>query len=273
MKNGMLTRKTQKLARIWVIYACISLVIGLAVFYFAGLRPRRVTPILMYHSVSRETNTSLCVTPENFNRQMKFLTDNNYSVITIRELIESIRNGKQYLPRTVVITFDDGFEDNFTHVFPVLAKHGMPAAIFLITGYIGRKDGYLTWDQVRLMQKNGITFGGHTRNNVYLPLITDTAGIWGEIAGSREDIKKNTGTVADFFCYPTGGFNEEIKKVVRKAGYKAACTTNRGPGRSNRDIYALKRVKITNSDTRKPFHFRAKVSGFYNAFRKIKKSN
>ncbi|MBU1127658.1 MAG: polysaccharide deacetylase family protein [Candidatus Omnitrophica bacterium] len=204
---------------------------------------------------------------------MKFLADNGYSVIAMAELAEAISNGKQYLPHTVVITFDDGFEDNFTYAFPVLAKHGMPAVMFLITGYVDRKDGYLTWDQVRLMQKNGITFGGHTRNNVYLPSITDTAGLRDEIAGSREDIKENTGAVADIFCYPTGGFNEEIKEVVKNAGYKAACTTNRGPARLNRDIYALKRAKITNSDMKKPFHFRAKLSGFYNAFRKIKKSD
>ena len=268
----MSKRKTQRSLRNWIIYLCATLAIGLTAFYFIGMRPLRVTPILMYHSVSNDKST-LCVTPETFKRQMKFLDDNGYSVITIEELVKAIKDGKQYLPRTVVLTFDDGLADNFTYAFPVLVKHGMPATIFLVTGNMDKEDGYLTWDQVRLMQKNGIMFGGHTRNNVYLPSITDEVGLWNEIAGSREDVKKNTGSSAEVFCYPTGGFSEEIKEVVKKAGYKAACATNRGPGRRNRDIYALKRVKITNSDMSKPLHFRAKLSGFYNAFRKIKKSH
>ena len=231
------------------------------------MRPRRVTPILMYHSVREDRENTLSVTPDNFARQMAFLKNNGYMLISLDELVEKIKDRRTFLPRTVVITFDDGYEDNFTNAFPVLEKYGMPATIFLVTGYVNAKKGYLNWDQVRLMGKSGIGFGGHTRNNVYLPSVDDENTLWSEVAGSKEDIEAQTGGKVLYFCYPTGGFNEKVKRAVKKAGYKGACATNRGFDRLNRDVYELNRIKITDSDMNKPFHFRAKLSGFYNVFR------
>jgi len=273
MKNKRLVNKAAVRSRKWFGVVCLVLVLAVVAAYFTILLPRRVTPILMYHSVSYTEGSSIHVTPENFNKQMKFLSDSGYSVITMEKLAEEISGGRRYLPGTVVITFDDGFEDNFTRAFPVLAKYDMPAVIFLVTGYVGADEDYLKWDQIALMQKNGITFGSHTRSNAYLPSLTDKKAIVDEVAGSRHDIYVHTGKMPDFFCYPTGGFNEQIKNAVMKAGYKAACTTNRGRDRSNRDLYELNRVKITNSDMNRPWHFRAKLSGFYNAFRRLRNSN
>jgi len=223
---------------------------------------------LMYHSISDKKNSSLCVGPANFARQMEFLHKRGYSVISLDALVREIKKGRTYLPGTVVITFDDGFEDNFISAFPVLARHKMPAIIFLITDYLDEQKGYLKWDQVLLMRKNGIEFGGHTRSNFYLPSITDGAVLLEEVAGCKRDIEEHTGGSAEYFCYPLGGFDEKVKDAVKRAGYRGACTTNRGFDRSNRDVYELNRIKATNSDMNKPFHFRAKLSGFYNLFRR-----
>jgi len=247
-----------------VLLVLAALAAGFYAFYMG---PRRVIPILMYHSISGDKSSTLNVSPENFERQMAFLKDQGYSVISLEEAVESIKKGRRFIPGTVVLTFDDGYRDNFLNAFPVVSRYGMPATIFLITDYVGRNPDYMTWDHVRLMIKNGIDFGGHTRTNVYLPSVNDPEKLEWEIAGCREDIRVNTGGEADHFCYPTGGFNAKVKEAVRSAGYKAACTTNRGKDRLNRDVYELKRVKVTNSDTTKPLHFRAKLSGFYNVFR------
>jgi peptidoglycan/xylan/chitin deacetylase (PgdA/CDA1 family) len=256
----MKTRKITSFIIILAVLAVLSL-------YFLYMHPRRVTPILMYHSISRNEGDTLSVAPENFSRQMTFLKEKGYSVISLDELVDNISKGIRYIPNTVVITFDDGAEDNFTNAFPVLKRYNMTATIFLITGYVGEEKGYLNWDQVRLMQANGIKFGGHTRNNVYLPSVKDETVLWTEIAGPKVDIKANTGKEIGYFCYPMGGFNEKVKEIVKQAGYKGACTTNRGYDRKNLDVYELNRVKITDSDMTKPFHFRAKLSGYYNAFR------
>lgn len=257
-----------------ILKKILALTIVLALFavsfYFFYMKPRRVTPILMYHAIGGDKSSTLHVTPGNFSRQMKFLRDNGYSVISLDDLVDGIKSGKQFVPKTVAITFDDGFEDNYLYAFPVLAKYDMPVIIFLITGYAGEREGYVSWDQVRLMMDNDIDFGGHTRNNVYLPALQDTRRLWEEVKGCREDIKDHTGKEAEYFCYPTGGFNEKVKTAVKNAGYKGACTTNRGFDRRNRDVYELNRVKVTNSDTTRPFHFRAKLSGYYNVFRGLR---
>jgi len=213
------------------------------------------------------------VAPENFSRQIKYLNRAGYSVIPLDELIQGIKNRKKFPLKTVVITFDDGFEDNYLNAFPVLARYKMPAIIFIMTDYVGKKEGYLTWDQIRVMMNNGIDFGGHPRTGQYLPSIKTEKELFFEIAGCKSDIESNIGKEVKYFCYPIGGFNNEVKKVVKESGFKGACTTNRGFDKLNKDVYELNRIKITNSDTVKPFHFRAKLSGYYNLFRHGKKGD
>ncbi len=254
-----------------ILSILLIVALGATSFYFFYMLPRRTTPILMYHYVNGDKSNTLNVSRENFSRQMKFLKDSSYSVISLDELVRRIKKGEGFIPKTVVITFDDGMEDNYLNAFPVLAKYDMPASMFLITGYIGTKEGYLKWDQVRLMMENGIDFGGHTRNDVYLPAVEETHRLWEEVAGCKKDIELETGRSVKYFCYPIGGFNEKVKLAVQKAGYEGACTTNRGFDRCNRDVYELNRVKVTNSDMTSPFHFRAKLSGFYNIFRRLRK--
>jgi peptidoglycan/xylan/chitin deacetylase (PgdA/CDA1 family) len=253
-----------------IFISLLVIIVALAAFFHFYIRPRYTVPVLMYHSISEDDPGSMYVKPENFRRQMDFLEKAGYSIISLEELVEGTNSGRKFPYGTVVITFDDGFEDNYLNAFPVMAKYNFPATIFLITGYVGEKEGYMNWDQVRVMIANGISFGGHTRNNVYLPSLTDNAKLWEEISGSKKDIEQATGSVVDHFCYPIGGFNDNIKNTVKKAGYKGACTTNRGNDRYNKDVFEINRVKITNSDTTKPFNFRAKLSGYYNFFRSLR---
>lgn len=255
------------------IILVFAIIIAVGSFYFFYMRPRHVVPILMYHSVSRDKSSSLSVRPENFSNQMRYLDKAGYSVITLDELVQGIKKAEKFPPRTVVVTFDDGFEDNYLNAFPILAKYNMPAIIFLMTGYVDQKAGYLTWDQVKLMMQNDIDFGGHTRSGVYLPSIDDEKELFSEIEGSKKDLEKETGEKAKYFCYPIGGFNDRVKEAVKKSGYEGACTTNRGFDKLNQDVYELNRVKITDSDTSKPFHFKAKLSGYYNLFRSERKGD
>ncbi|MDD5634554.1 MAG: polysaccharide deacetylase family protein [Candidatus Omnitrophica bacterium] len=256
--------------RSFLMVAAVAVLVLGAVFYLSYIKPQRVVPILMYHAVGDVKGNTLYVSPENFKKQMTFLHDRGYTVISLDKLVDAIASGVKFMPKTVVVTFDDGLKDNYINAFPVLVKYNMPATIFLITGSVDKRENYLNWDQVELMAKNNIDFGGHTRNNVYLPEVTDDNKLRAEIDGSKKDIEENTGREVKYFCYPTGGFNENIKRIVAESGYKGACTTNRGLVRGNTDVYELKRVKVTNSDMEKPFHFKAKISGYYNLFRKIR---
>ena len=251
-----------------LIYAIIILAV-LNAFYFFWLSPRYVVPILMYHRFGYESG-SLFVTPENFKRQMNYLKNKDYNVISLHELVRGIKSKEKFSRNTVVITVDDGFKDNFTYAYPVFKKHSFPAEIFIVAGNIGKKKEYLNWDEINTMLEDGISFGGHTKNHAYLPSVKSEKVLWNEIAGCKRLIERNISGEVDFFCYPIGGFNDEVKKIVKKAGYNGACTTNRGFAELNKDVYELKRIKIKNSDMNKPFSFRAKLSGYYNLFRSKK---
>lgn len=243
-----------------------------AAFYIFWLSPRYTVPILMYHRFGYEKG-SLFVSPENFARQMTYLKQNGYNVISLRELAEGIRANKRFKHNTVVITIDDGYEDNYKYAYPILKRYNFTATIFIAVNSIGNNKDFLRWDEVMLMLRDKITFGAHTKNNVYLPSITNDRALWDEIGGAKKLIEENIGTSVDYFCYPTGGFTEETKEMVKKAGYKAACTTNRGFADFNKDLYELKRVKVTNSDGNKPLSFWAKLTGYYNLFRTKKKGH
>jgi len=247
----------------------LSLIVTFFLFYFSWLSPRYTVPILMYHRFGYESST-LFVTPENFDRQMTYLKNKNYNVIAFDKLVEGIKSRKKFGHKTVVITIDDGYKDNFIYAYPVLKKHGFPVTIFIITSYIGARDDFMSWEDIELMAKDNISFGGHTKNQVYLPAIKNKEILWDEIAGCKHIIEDRLGTSIDYFCYPNGAFTEEVKAMVKKAGYKGACTTNRGLVAQNTDVYELKRIKVTNSDMNSPFNFWTKLAGFYNFFRSKK---
>jgi len=247
----------------------ISVIILLGVFCFFWLTPKYAVPILAYHSVAYKEDSPFVV-PENFIKQMEYIKKKGYEVITLDELVESIKNKKRLKRNKVVITFDDGYKNNFEYAYPILKKFGFPATIFLATNYIGNDERFLDWDQVRIMSKNNISFGSHTKAHFYLGVINDEKGAFEEIVGSKKRIEQEIGIAVDYFCYPGGGFNERVKEIVKQAGYKGACATNRGFVNFNKDAYELKRIKVNNSDGVKPFSFWMKLKGYYNLIRKKK---
>jgi len=231
---------------------------------------KHTVPILMYHKVEphsiRQADT---VTPETFRRQMQYLKDHGLHVLSLQEF-SSYLSRKQPFPRNaVLITFDDGYKNNFTDAYPILRSFGFPAVIFISPAQTGQP-GYLTWDEVHQLQKGGIAFGSHGMTQAYLPKMSEEQRRI-EIFGSKKVLEENLGTKVEFFCYPVGGFNDVIKDMVRQAGYQGAMASNRGDDRFGTDVYQIKRVRMSNTDLLSIVLW-AKVSGYYNFFRKQKKS-
>lgn len=247
-------------------------------FCFFWIHPRYSVPMLTYHSIDYGKGL-LSVSPENFEKQMRYLKEKGFNVISLNELVGGMKNRKKFTHNAVVLTFDDGYENNFTYAYPILKKYGFPATIFLITNNIGVNAAFLTWDEVKEMSKNKISFGGHTKNHVYLPSIVKEDILWNEISGCKKAIEDHVEIPADYFCYPLGGFTEKAEIFVRRAGYKGACVTNRGDYKLNKyNFYELNRISIRNgnpdfsfSNIFNPIRFRAKLSGYYNIFRASRK--
>jgi peptidoglycan/xylan/chitin deacetylase (PgdA/CDA1 family) len=231
---------------------------------FCWWKPFYVVPILNYHSVNTIAFTDTpAVNPEVFARQMEFIRKNGYKVISLDEYIQKRLAGEKLI-NTVVITFDDGYDDNYTYAFPILKKYHFPATVFVVAKDIN-KPRFLKSGQIREMEKDGITFGSHTINHAYLPAVLEEEDLRSEIIDSKLLLEKETGKPVDYFCYPIGGFNDEAKALVKLAGYKAAFTTNRGRGKLNQDLYALKRVKLGQKNP-PGIVLWLKLSGYYMAF-------
>ena len=232
------------------------------------LSDKYVVPIVMYHHVDIKEHKDLnTVSPASFEHQMDFIKKNGYHVISLDALVEAIKENKPMPHKSVVITFDDGYDDNYSYAYPILKQRQFPATIFLISDFIG-KEGYLDWSQIKEMLKNGVSFGSHTRHHAYLPGVKNIGMLMDEIEQSKNIIERNLGQKVNYFCYPFGGFNPVVKEIVKQSGYKAAVTTNRGFERYNKDLYEIKRVRFKDKDSDLVMRF--KLSGFYNLFRGIK---
>jgi len=191
---------------------------------------------------------------------MSFLKRRNYNVVRLEDLPELIKKGN--IPyKTIAITFDDGYENNYKEAYPILKEFGLPATIFISPGFIGR-DGYLTWDQVVEMSESGlVSIGSHAMTHAYLPDLAEQK-LRMEIFDSKRAIKSHTRKDIASFSYPVGAFNDYVRDKVVKAGYSIAVATNPGKDYPKHDIFAMKRVRISRTSDNL-LVFWIETSGFY----------
>lgn len=227
----------------------------------ARLRP---VPVLLYHFIDGEGGKSgLSVTFAHFEQHIKYLMKHNFRVIAAEEFLEAAQSGKRLPQNSVIITFDDGEDAFYTKVYPLLLKYQIPATVFVITEWID-KPGYLSWRQLRIMSPEVVTIGSHTASHRYLPDIP-LDEVKKEFMESKQVLEKELKRPVSFLSYPVGGFSADIERAAQETGYLAAFTTNRGNNFWQRDLFALKRVKMTDHSTR-PYVLWAKLSGYYYLF-------
>ena len=212
--------------------------------------------ILMYHSISERKEYFSAVSPEEFNRQMAYLAGKKHSVISLAELVRRL-GARESLRGAVVLTFDDGYRDNYTTVFPLLAQYGFPATIFVTTDRIG-SPGYCSAAELREMQDSGlIAIEPHTLSHPKLAKLP-RAEAAREVCESRQALQEILGTLPTLFAYPYGSFTEETVELVREAGFLGAVTVKEGTVSTDTDVFHLPRNSVDSSTTFS--QFRGKVS-------------
>lgn len=228
---------------------------------FLWAQQQYVAPILMYHSVDNKAGVSkLSVYPEGFRRQMLFLKKHRYNVVKLEDLPDLMKKGR--LPhKTIAITFDDGYENNYTYAYPVLKEYGIPATIFIVPALVGI-EGYLAWDQIVEMSESGVvSIGSHTMSHAWLPDLPEPR-LDAEIFDSKRAIESHLRKKVYSFSYPLGGFNSHVRDKVIKAGYKIAVATNPGKHYPKHDLFAMKRLRISKTSDNL-LVFWIEISGFY----------
>lgn len=208
-------------------------------------------PILVYHSVmphhpgQTAEQRVLDVDDSVFAAQMRYLVVNGYHVVSFAALVDAL-DGCDTLPsRAVVITFDDGWENQYHHAFPILRRFGFTATFFVFTTPIGKDTKLMTWEQLRELQAAGMTIGSHTRTHPILP--DYHAALHNEVAMSRADIEQHLGRAPDFFAYPFGAWDSASVAWARTAGYRAARAYRGGAWNAPSDLYHLRAVPVTDN--------------------------
>jgi peptidoglycan/xylan/chitin deacetylase (PgdA/CDA1 family) len=210
------------------------------------------TFIITYHKIEeyRGGLRGLCVRQEIFDKQMKYLHSKGFRTIPLKKLIELLKTKSKIPKKVFVITFDDGYENNYTRAFPILKKYDFTATVFLNAGTIGKfygyprspfKDKHLSAEQIAEMSAY-LDFGSHSLTH---PELTELSSdeIFKELRSSKDIIEKITGKPVDTFCYPFGDYDKSVVDTVKKM-YAGACTTNPGLINNNTDPYTLPRFNF-----------------------------
>jgi peptidoglycan/xylan/chitin deacetylase (PgdA/CDA1 family) len=214
------------------------------------MRASRNPVILTYHSIS-DGSPPLKISPALFAEQMEWLKA-NCRVLSLEQVASQLAQRQPLPERTVVLTFDDGFQDFYFSAASVLRRLGFVATVFLPTDYCGRTNSWpgqpgwvdeqplMDWKQIRDLSDQGFAFGAHSITH---PILTNLAGpdAEGEIAGSKYEIEARTGQGANFFCYPYGRWNASVREIVRRY-FRGACSTAAGVVEPDADLFALPRV-------------------------------
>lgn len=202
--------------------------------------------VLNYHKVDN-MNISLSVLPADFEKQMAYLKENDYHTITPDQLYDSMENQTELPENPVLITFDDGYKDNYTNAYPILKKYGFTATIFVITDFLDKQPNYITWDQAREMEENGMRIESHTVHHKSMTELSNDQ-LWQELTESKKAIDEKLGKDTRYIAYPTGTYNLHIAQMVKDAGYKAAFTIKYGNVDKASNMYALERVPIFHTE-------------------------
>ncbi|WP_025692099.1 polysaccharide deacetylase family protein [Paenibacillus zanthoxyli] len=199
-------------------------------------------PILMYHSIGNNPSSTLFVPPKLFHKQMEHLKNAGYHTMTFKDLI-NWKTGEMIPDKPILITFDDGYLDNFTIVYPILKKLQMRATIFATSDFIGYPN-HLNWEQIKEMEQSRyVEIGAHTRHHAELTKNTPLQLV-DEVWGAKQKMEKRLGHPIIAFAYPSGKFNQKVLQVVKRAGFEFAVTTKPGFAVKNQGFLTLHRVRI-----------------------------
>lgn len=205
-------------------------------------------PVLNYHSVAIDPGNIVVIPPDKLDAQMAYLHDNGYTPLSLEAFIRLLEgdSSEKAPEKPVLLTFDDGYLDNYEQAMPILAKYGFRATLFVSPG-MTEQDGYLTWEQIKKMQAGGWDIQPHGMSHPHLPKLSADEQAY-EIGEARKQIEERLGTKADIFCYPYGEHNKTTLKLLKHYGFRYAFTTEQGFATNEQSPYLLKRLFINGEE-------------------------
>lgn len=211
----------------------------------------QTVPILCYHRFSaKKSSNKTTVSAETFDRQMAYLKNNGYTVITLKDLYDFMDYRRRPPAKSVLITMDDGWKTAKTIAYPILKKYGFPAVLFVNTDNIKTRQNphTLSWNELKELKGTGLfEIESHSVTHADLSGIPDEQ-LHTELEKSKRMITSILGTAPSSIAYPYGLFNGKVVDMMKKYGYKAGFTVIRGGNASFSSPYAINRSMIYHSE-------------------------
>ncbi|WP_284646381.1 polysaccharide deacetylase family protein [Paenibacillus silviterrae] len=217
-----------------------------AVYKYDAEKIKFSIPVLNYHSVTVQPGNRAAIAPDKLAEQMQYLSDQGYTTLSLRQFID-IWEGRAKSPeKPVLLTFDDGYMDNYTKAMPILAKHQFRATMFMSPGMVD--DGYfVSWEEAKAMHKAGWDIQPHGMTHPSLPKLSAEKQSF-EIVEAKRQIEEQLGITADVFCYPYGERNETTLKILKNNGFRYAFTIDQGMAQPTQNPLLIRRLFVNGEE-------------------------
>ena len=203
-------------------------------------------PVLYYHSVDPSEANEVIISPEKLKEQLTFIKNSGYTTLTISELNNYILNNTPIPEKSIVITFDDGYADNYINAFPILKELDIKATIFVISNFTDKDGYYMTSQQIKEMSDYGIDIQSHTASHSHLNQLTYEEQL-SELKTSKEKLESIIGKPIISVAYPFGDYDDNTILASEEAGYSLAFNTNKGLADRDDNPLNLNRIYISST--------------------------
>jgi peptidoglycan/xylan/chitin deacetylase (PgdA/CDA1 family) len=214
-------------------------------------------PILMYHHLAdlpanaSELQQTWTVAPKNFEAQMNWLSQRGYHTITMAQLVAHLKRQHPLPVNPIVITFDDGWAEQYTIAFPILQRLGLIGTFFVYTTPIDR-NSYLSWTQLSEMSNAAMDIQAHSLTHPHLRTLAPEEA-FKEIAESKRILEKRLGKPVVAFNYPFGEYDNAVIDLVKRAGFESAVSLAAGYKQRQNELFVLHRIRVSYLDTLEDF--------------------
>ena len=211
-----------------------------------GALPNADIPVLVYHRIG-DTEGHLTVRPDKFEEDLARLKELNYQTISLDTFRKFLIDSNTEMPqKPIMISFDDGYLDNYMNAYPSLRKYGMTAAFYIITSLVG-EDDRLAVGHIREMAANGMSIGSHTVSHRPLGEMGPEEA-QNELLISRAYLEGMLQKPVEFVAYPKGSYNGATGPLAYGAGYSGGFSIQPGTCTKNTNPFVLLRIPVFSYD-------------------------
>lgn len=220
-------------------------------------------PILCYHNLNPIKPGSMNLTPARFESQIKWLKDNGYTIIPLKEAVEYLQGKRASLPpKSIVITADDGWKSVYTYMYPIIKKYNIPVTLFIYPQTISQGKNAMTWEELKELQKTGLfDIQGHTywhpnfkQEKKHLSPAAYEKFVQEQLGKSKQILEEKMGTKVEFLAWPFGIYDNYLEDQAAKAGYVMSFTIDARSANRNFRPQAQPRFMIVEGQSDKTFH-------------------